>query len=304
MKKLIVMLLALVMVLNLAACGGAAAPAATEPAVQMTEAPAEAPTGEPTEAPTEAPRVAPTDFEAVDPATLPEPIPVEEQLQSEDTRTVILGSLEEYEDFLWDMGFKEVRLAGMHRTSFGTDAYCEPVSLTYNSRAFCFEFTYYIGLLQGEIRQEPGWKMYGTKSRILENVSPINGDAYIKAQGFSMNTVVLDGDQSVDNIDPSAIITGPDVQKNETVIKTPNYEMEVMSFSSLEDMTLTIQLKAVYYPVTGNLYNYVPDINGEGITGTELAPGDYSPAGTIKGIGALVTNLCLHYLFPGEDTAQ
>ena len=53
-------------------------PATTEaPTTAPTEAPTEEPTGAPTEAPTE-PRVAPTDFEAVDPATLPEPIPVEE----------------------------------------------------------------------------------------------------------------------------------------------------------------------------------------------------------------------------------
>ena len=54
MKKIISLLLALIMVLGMAACGAAPAPAATEaPAPAATEAPA--PTAAPTEAPTEAP---------------------------------------------------------------------------------------------------------------------------------------------------------------------------------------------------------------------------------------------------------
>ena len=56
MKKIVSMLLALIMVLGMAACGAAPAPAATEaPAPAATEAPAPAPTAAPTEAPTEAP---------------------------------------------------------------------------------------------------------------------------------------------------------------------------------------------------------------------------------------------------------
>ena len=83
MKKTLALLLAAVMLLSMTACGGSAEPVETAPATTEvpTTAPTEAPTEEPTEAPTEAPtepRVAPIDFEAVDPATLPEPIPVEE----------------------------------------------------------------------------------------------------------------------------------------------------------------------------------------------------------------------------------
>ena len=56
MKKIVSLLLALIMVLGMAACGAAPAPAATEaPAPAATEAPAPAPTAAPTEAPTEAP---------------------------------------------------------------------------------------------------------------------------------------------------------------------------------------------------------------------------------------------------------
>ena len=56
MKKIVSLLLVLIMVLGMAACGAAPAPAATEaPAPAATEAPAPAPTAAPTEAPTEAP---------------------------------------------------------------------------------------------------------------------------------------------------------------------------------------------------------------------------------------------------------
>ena len=56
MKKIVSALLALIMVLGMAACGAAPAPAPTEaPAPVATEAPAPAPTAAPTEAPTEAP---------------------------------------------------------------------------------------------------------------------------------------------------------------------------------------------------------------------------------------------------------
>ena len=140
MKKILAILLALTMLLAMTACGGSAEPAQTAPAtteatVAQTEAPAEAPTEAPTEEPTEAPtepRVAPVDFEPADKSKLPKPIPVEEQLLSEDTQTVTLGTLEEYEDLLWELGFKEVRLAGTHQTFSGVEAWCEPVALTYN----------------------------------------------------------------------------------------------------------------------------------------------------------------------------
>ena len=76
MKKRIALLLAVVMLLSMTACGGSAEPvetalATTEPATQVTEAPTEAPTEEPTATPTEVP----TEPKPVDPATLPEPIP-------------------------------------------------------------------------------------------------------------------------------------------------------------------------------------------------------------------------------------
>ena len=196
MKKLIVLLLATAMLLSMTACGGAAEPVETAPATTEesitapTEAPTEEPTGAPTEAPTE-PREAPTDFEAVDPATLPEPIPVEEQLLSEDTQTVTLGSLEEYEDLLWELGFKEVQLTNTHIGITGQDAWCEPVSLTYNNAAFRLNFVYCSSYLNGEARREEGWYMYGTRSCVLSNVSYVNEEDYIKAEAVSLDLGIV-----------------------------------------------------------------------------------------------------------------
>ena len=141
MKKLIALLLAAAMLLTMTACGGSAEP------VKNTQTPTEAPTEAPTEEPTATPTEVPTEPKPVDPATLPEPIPVEEQLLSEDTQTVTLGSLEEYEALLWSLGFIEITL----------DNTCEPVSVTYNNCAFRLNFVYW-----NNNKAETDWYIYGT----------------------------------------------------------------------------------------------------------------------------------------------
>ena len=317
MKKLITLLLAAVMLLSMTACGGSAepvetAPATTEPVAQVTEEPTEAPTEEPTEAPTE-PRVAPVDFEAVDPATLPEPIPVEEQLQSEDTQTVTLGSLEEYEDLLWSLGFEEVRLAGTHDAgtvdNFGTDvtASCEPVSLTYNDRAFRFDFTYCMTNSEGEIAKEDGWYMYGTKSTALANISPITDKDFYK-QETHVHSVGYTQEEFMELLaggaDLSALLSG----ENQVQSSTADYEEEFMGFVLRSDETRWVNMKAVYYTITGNLYNYMRDLNSEG---AETQLHGASPELEYKGEQAMITivgfaarTMCFHYLFPAEDAAE
>ena len=321
MKKLFALLLAVVMLLSMTACGGSAepvetAPATTEPVV--TEAPTEAPTEEPTIAPTEAPRVAPTDFEAVDPETLPEPIPVEEQLQSEDTQTVTLGSLEEYEDLLWSLGFEEVRLVGTHEVGtvygLGDDvtAHCDPVSLTYNDKAFRFDFTYCMTNPAGETAKEEGWYMYGTKSTALANVSPITDKDYYK-QGTHVYSVDYTQEEFMELLaggaDLSALLSGEYATENQVEISASNYEEEFMGFVSRNDQTRWVNMKAMYYSVTGNLYNYMRDLNSEG---QETSLHGASPELDYKGdLGVTVTTvggaarvMCFHYLFPTEDAAE
>lgn len=302
MKKMLALLLVAVMLLTMTACG-AAEPVETVPATTEapTTAPTEAPTEEPTEAPTEAPRVAPTDFETVDPATLPEPVPVEEQLQSEDTQTVTLGSLEEYEDLLWELGFKEVRLDSMHKTMVGTDAFCEPVSLTYNDKAFRLDFLYCIINFAGETTKEDGWMMYGTKSNTLANVTPLNEEEYgktINTNSFAGVPIIVMGEgQSMDSIDISQFGSNGTEQTLASEA-TPNIETETMNFISYNDESLSVDAKAVYYPTTGNLYNYCQDVDSEGIAGaSELR-------GQLRVVGVYAEYMCFHYLFPAEDAAE
>ena len=224
MKKLIALLLAAVMLLSLAACGGSAEPVEATPATTEapTTAPTEAPTEEPTEAPTE-PRVAPTDFEAVDPATLPEPIPVEEQLLSEDTQTVTLGSLEEYKNLLWSLGFIEITL----------DNTCEPVSVTYNNCAFRLNFVYW-----NNNKAETDWYIYGTKANTASNISKLNENDW--------------NVQRMDNTIESADVNSPTFYHDELVLCTTYTRANI--------------LRIIYFPYTGNLYNYLQDPDNEGST--------------------------------------
>ena len=297
MKKLIALLLAAAMLLSMPACGGSAepvetAPATTEPVVQATVVPTEEPTGAPTEAPTE-PRVAPTDFEAVDPATLPEPIPVEAQRLSEDTQTVTLGSLEEYEDLLWELGFKEVQLTNTHIGITGQDAWCEPVSLTYNNAAFRLNFVYCSSYPNGEARREEGWYMYGTRSCVLSNVSYVNEEDYIKAETVSLDVIFSDTDQPLTEAELAAILSQSTVSEKTT---TSNFEKEFMSFTSAVDKSTSTNVLAVYYPVTGVLLNYAQDIEATGMTSTQLNQDDYSVIGQSKTVGIDANYMNFHYV--------
>ena len=317
MKKLITLLLAAAMLLSMTACGGAAEPVETAPATTepiVTEAPTEAPTEEPTEAPTE-PRVAPTDFEAVDPATLPDPIPVEEQLLSEDTKTVTFETLEEYEDLLWELGFKEVRLAGSHEASVPTsgnnyglaDVYCQPVGITYNDNAFRLNFTYIMRLRDGDIVEEDGWCMYGTKASAMVNVSPMDGKEYYNAtsQDTKYFAWTIDNSQYASNEESIAAaleaIASGTLNGTSTKIQTANYEEYILSFGLIENDNISYSVKTVYYPQTGNLYNYMRDPNSEGEITTAIVSGELVE---MTNIGMAARTMCFHYLFPAEDAAE
>ena len=310
MKKTLALLLAVILLLSLAACGGSTAPAPTAPAT--TEAPAETSAEEQTEAPTE-PRVAPVDFETVDPETLPEPIPVEEQLLSENTQTVTLGSLEEYEDLLWSLGFQEVRLAGTHETwahktanEFAVaDAHCEPVSLTYNNNAFRFEFTYCMITRDGETIKEDGWFMYGTKSTVMTNISPMDDEKFYASDSNSgtPNVTIIDGSQFGSGDEAWAAYQAGTLpgETTSTKVQNPNYEEDIRHFGLVENDSKQFTIKTVYYPITGNLYNYMRDPDSEGIEMTCVIDG---AIGYTIGVGDSVLKMCFHYLFPNVDAAE
>lgn len=311
MKKTLALLLAVIMLLSLAACGGSTAPAPTAPAT--TEAPAETSAEEQTEAPTE-PRVAPVDFETVDPETLPEPpIPVEEQLLSENTQTVTLGSLEEYEDLLWSIGFQEVRLAGTHETwahktanEFAVaDAHCEPVSLTYNNNAFRFEFTYCMITRDGETIKEDGWFMYGTKSTVMTNISPMDDEKFYASDSNpgTPNVTIIDGSQFGSGDEAWAAFQAGTLpgETTSTKVQNPNYEEDIRHFGLVENDSKQFTIKTVYYPITGNLYNYMRDPDSEGIEKACVIDG---AMGYTIGVGDSVLKMCFHYLFPNVDAAE
>lgn len=321
MKKTLALLLATVMLLSMTACGGSAEPVETAPATTEapTTAPTEEPAEEPTEAPTEAPtepRVAPTVFEAVDPATLPEPIPVEEQLQSEGTQTVTLGSLEEYEDLLWSLGFEEVRLAGTHEAYANetgnkfipADAYCEPVSLTYNNNAFRFEFTYCMTTRDGKTIKEDNWFMYGTKSTVMENISPMEDEKFYASNSASVppSVTIIDGSKFSNPEDAVAAFQAGLIQGETTAIgfQNPNYEEDIKVFGLVEDDSKQFTTKTVYYPVTGNLYNYMRDPNSEGIEQAGYINYVGGETTYTTNVGMAARTMCFHYLFPAEDAAE
>lgn len=331
MKKRIALLLTAAMLLTMTACGGSAEPVETAPASTEapTTAPTEAPTEEPTEAPTEAPtepRVAPTDFEAVDPATLPEPVPVEEQLQSEGTQTVTLGSLEEYEDLLWSLGFEEVRLAGTHEAWTNTKAYCEPVSLTYNDKAFRFDFTYYIQESDGNLIREDGWYMYGTKSSAAANISPLSGAEYfmdaesVKYNDLDYTKLGLDLDENATSEEKAAAIeemirTSTNIlqtialldacsTEEDSAIVTSNYEEKVSSFGLRTNNSAIFYLKTVYYPVTGNDYNFMRDAQYKDTNINFVFDQNSQAHDNGYSVGERVRKMCFYYLFPAEDVVE
>ena len=225
MKKALALLLAAVMLLSLTACGGSAEPVETAPAT--TEAPTTAPTEAPTEEPTEAPAEPPTEPEPVvpvDPTTLPDPIRVEDQLTGEDTQTVTLGSLAEYEELLRELGFREITL---NKT-------CEPVSLTYNAAAFRLDFRY----RYAENNVEEDWYIYGTKANAIANVSKL------KESGFAIQEI--DTPQKAEQPDEDS----------------PAFCYDRLKFCSKKSKIHVLRM--VYFPFTGNLYNYLQDPENKG----------------------------------------
>lgn len=332
MKKTLALLLAVITLLSMAACGGSAetaeiAPATTEaPTTVPTEAPTEEPTESPAEAPTE-PRVAPTDFETVDPATLlPKPIPVEKQLLGEGTQTVTLGSLEEYEDLLWSLGFEEVRLAGTHEAWTNTEAYCEPVSLTYNEKAFRFDFTYYIQESDGDLIREDGWYMYGTKSSAAANISPLSGAEYfmddesVKYNDLDYTKLGLDLDENATNEEEIAAIEEMIMNstnilqtialleacstEEDSAIVTSNYEEKVSSFGLRTNNSAIFYLKTVYYPATGNDYNFMRDAQYKDTNNNYVFGQNSQVHDNGYSVGDRVRKMCFYYLFPTENAAE
>ena len=93
------------------------------------------------------------------------------------------------------------------------------------------------------------------------------------------------------------------IKKEEAQTKTAEYEEEFMTFESKKERWLSVNLKAVYYPITGNLYNYMrdPATGGEKVESITLN-GNYDYMGQSEKfqVGMAVRKMCFHYMFPAE----
>lgn len=224
MKKLIVFLLAVTLLLGLAACGGAAKSA--EPAQ----------TAAPTAAVTEASTEALTESEYIGLA--------EEWLQSEDTVTVRFETPKEYEEFLHELGYAEFMLNYYVDMSFSQLA-CVPISLTYNSKAFRFDFDYWDNPVVNGVTDfsknilKSGCVLYGTKSESALNITPLNFENYDVT--IPMDWIEMAASKAIMALDscPQIVMTlcfDEDENCNQT-----NWAYHAYN----------------YYPFTGNLYNFV-----------------------------------------------
>ena len=301
MKRIICTFLVIVMMLSLAACGKKVEPPMeTIPPVETTVAtePVEEPTEEPTEIPTEPAREAPTDFESVAPATYPEPMSVDEILEnSEDTQTVSFETIEEYEDLLWEMGFKEVRLAGTHMV-YNKTASCVPIALTYNSEVFRLDFSYSLTENNGETQVQENWMMCGMKAQVRGNITNLDMVEYVPAQQLNMFTVTLPEGADIGSLDIGDIMTNGTADT--TTIITPNFESELLNYTAKSNPA-SVNVSVVYYPRTGSLYNYMQRPIGTGSTTTTLNSGDYASVGKSSLYGLMAQYMCFHYVFPETE---
>lgn len=162
MKKIICMLMAIVMLLSLVACGKDDVPETTpdtEPAV--TEA-------------------------------VVSPSPIEEALKSEDTQVVNLAKLDDYEAFIRSMGFGEFR-ADYWRPTADSEVAITLKDLTFNGEVFKLEFDYtgWDAATDGTY-EDNGWILYGTKSDGPKNISEYNDENMPNVDILDMNELFPD----------------------------------------------------------------------------------------------------------------
>ena len=156
MKKLIALLLAVIMLLSVTACGGAAEPA-------ETAAPATDPVMQATEAPTEEPTVAPTE----DPNAY---------------TAYTLGENESYVDVAWRHGFWEVDMeecVAEAEECGATGAQAMPLSLELSQNGFLMEVDYAgYDHAAGKVVPFGTLELVGAKAEGLADISGINPEKY------------------------------------------------------------------------------------------------------------------------------
>ena len=152
-KKFLSVILALVMLLSMTACGGSAEPVETAPATT------EAPTTAPTEAPTEAPAEDPNAYTAY-----------------------TLGESESYVDVVWRHGFWEVDMeecVAEAEENGATGAQATPLSLELSQNGFRMEVDYSgYDYSAGTVISFGTVELVGAKSDGLADISGINPEEY------------------------------------------------------------------------------------------------------------------------------
>ena len=226
MKKLFSFLLALMMGLSLLGCGTAAEPAATEvPTIQVPATEAIA-----TEAPTEAP---------AEPFVLDlTNSPVQQALAGEGTQTARFETALEYQEILRELGFAEVSMFYWdHGFQYG-DPYVLK-DLTWNGDCFRLDLDFVATRYEnGECQildMAEGWVVYGTKASEPRDLSGL------KAEDFDYADVM---------------------NHNQMFPEFANEFMEMVDYAyySIDENDLPefyIQNVALYFPGTGNLYNFI-----------------------------------------------
>ena len=236
MKKLFSLMLAVLIVLSITACGEQSKPVAAE-----TAAPTEAPVAEPTTEPTAEPTASPTEPE--------EPvITAEELLLLEETQTIENADHSKYMDILYELGFTEVRY----------DAYGEYVfqSMTYNSVAFKIVFDTSTRFMNesGEVEEivNQGWIMYGTKADGLVNISGIPTEAYNYIESAENGMLPMSNNYTV----PQKFRENP---------LAPRYDLYMYVAENEKAMRIDRWASCflAYYPTTGNLYNFMRQEEGD-----------------------------------------
>ena len=168
MKKIICMLMALVMMLSLVACGGADAPA-TPPNENTT------PVNDST---------TPADTDAAEPNDV-----------VSNGETVTYEAVAEYENKIHELGFVEFR-ADIWRPTPESGPVCNPTSLTFTEDTFELDFMY------SEYNAETGeytdfvWTLYGAKGTEPINISAYKAENYSYSDIFNYADAIADYDAS------------------------------------------------------------------------------------------------------------
>jgi hypothetical protein len=262
MKKILCLMAVFALSMSFSACGAEPAPAA----VEKSPAPTESVEALPEAAATVAPEIKPYDKEHI--ASLMEKSPVMQALEGTDAKTETWEDFEEYNRVIRAMGFKEFQagyelLDEEEIAHFGLEEQYEAMGpqfkleeLKYNGEVFRLDLDY-TDFDEALYRQErrpgkliDGWTILGAKGSGPDNIS-----------GFANEDFDYGG-----FIDHAELF--PDFHDD--------YRKQVdYSFCNVDENdlpTVLVQVSAIYYPESGNLYNVIKVSHEDLLEGTTYFP--------------------------------